>query len=523
MPHQELHDWMPRFEYLGEPLGSFLLQNERKGMDAYHSLSRGSSSTASELDPLQVTALTQQGAFLLPDKELCDELVDDFFQWVAPILPVIDMTSFLNEYKNGRSSLLLFQTILLTASKISKSPRLLHAAGSKMSASGTFYKRAKALYDAGYESDRIAILQSLILMGWYCEDPRGVQTTFYWTRTAIAVAQSMGMHRSVTSANLSPPEKRLYKLIWWTLFTRDRLLSVCLGHPMGINLAHCDVETINERNVAETEDLARQPYLSQPLHAAFVVQYVKLSEIIGHIYSTYYSPGSKAGKEESETCLEYEKRLTNWLQQRPPEMVWQKAPHEFWASVLHLHYCAAICLLHRAYMQARKEKLPSEDSSPTSGVHLSQEAAYSAASCITDIVETLMSSSQLNSTTPFIVYCLYSALLVHIQRIHTHTGPTLFPITSRADVCLYALRELSKSWTVANLVYTMFCYLLTMNLEKNGGPGHGQPHVALPHIQPQVAVPSPNVDTSFTRFTATSGFDFQAMGLLNLEVGQFSA
>ena len=37
----------------------------------------------------------------------------------------------------------------------------------------TFYKRAKALFEANYEDDRITIVQSLLLMGWYWEGPEG--------------------------------------------------------------------------------------------------------------------------------------------------------------------------------------------------------------------------------------------------------------------------------------------------------------------------------------------------------------
>ena len=208
--------WMPRVEYLGESLGLSALQDERNDMDVYHPLSLGSSSSVPcGLDTLQLAILAQQGAFLLPDTELCDELVDGFFQHVAPVLPVVDKTSFLSQYRNekesGHLSLLLLQAVLLAASKMSKSPRLWQIAGSNsMSASECFYKRAKALYDAEYESDRVIVLQSLSLIGWYCEDPRGITaapevseanliavgvgTTFYWSRIAIAVAQSIGIH-----------------------------------------------------------------------------------------------------------------------------------------------------------------------------------------------------------------------------------------------------------------------------------------------------------------------------------------
>ena len=108
---------------------------------------------------------------------------------------------------------------------------------------------------------------------------------------------------------------------------------------MGINLADCDVEMLDESDFVETDD--DSSLLTCPLnllHAAFFVQYVKLCKIIGQIFSTYYSATSKVDKQASQTHLEYDKRLTTWRQQRLPEMVWQKWAHEFWTSILGLHY-----------------------------------------------------------------------------------------------------------------------------------------------------------------------------------------
>lgn len=49
----------------------------------------------------------------------------------------------------------------------------------------TFYKRAKALYDANYEDDRVTIVQALILMGWYWESPEGSTHTSSATSTRL--------------------------------------------------------------------------------------------------------------------------------------------------------------------------------------------------------------------------------------------------------------------------------------------------------------------------------------------------
>ena len=113
------------------------------------------------------------------------------------------------------------------------------------------------------------------------------KNVFYWSRVAVIVAQGSGMHRryvtwtdaqawsgivsdamrkrhhpctpganrgrkralsgahhlalvlttrSVENSQLSKGDKRLWKRIWWTLFTRDRSVAVALGRPVSINI-----------------------------------------------------------------------------------------------------------------------------------------------------------------------------------------------------------------------------------------------------------------------------------------------
>ena len=71
------------------------------------------------------------------------------------------------------------------------------------------------------------------LMGWFWEGPEDVtKNVFYWTRVAVNIAQGIGMHRSVESSQLSKADKRLWKRVWWTIFTRDRSCAVALGRQI---------------------------------------------------------------------------------------------------------------------------------------------------------------------------------------------------------------------------------------------------------------------------------------------------
>ena len=212
-----------RVAFLGESSNLSLLVHDRHGTtDVVHyplpETVRGSSARLTDLDNVEIEILHQRGAFLLPPRQLCDELVEAYFTWVAPVVPIINRSRFMRRYRDPKNppSLLLLQSILLAGSRVCSNPQLMDANGSTNPAATTFYKRAKALYDANYEDDRVTIVQALVLMGWYWEGPEGelamelfqiegsflitmlldvTKNVFYWSRVAIVVAQGSGMHR----------------------------------------------------------------------------------------------------------------------------------------------------------------------------------------------------------------------------------------------------------------------------------------------------------------------------------------
>jgi hypothetical protein len=69
-----------------------------------------------------IAFLKAKGSFILPPEELLEELIHCYFDYVHPLLPVLDPASFLCRYEaEGPSgvSLLLLQTILFAASNVS--------------------------------------------------------------------------------------------------------------------------------------------------------------------------------------------------------------------------------------------------------------------------------------------------------------------------------------------------------------------------------------------------------------------
>jgi hypothetical protein len=66
----------------------------------------------------------------------------------------------------------------------------------RQEARNEMYNRAKDLYDADYETDKITVSQALFLMSFWRGGPLLEKDTRHWLGAAISLAQTKGMHRS---------------------------------------------------------------------------------------------------------------------------------------------------------------------------------------------------------------------------------------------------------------------------------------------------------------------------------------
>lgn len=456
-----------RVAYLGESSNLTLLVQDKAGTtDVVHyplpdSFGSGGRGRPLDLDDTEMEILGRRGAFLLPPKALCDELVDAYFEWVAPIVPVINRNRFMRQYRDPDNppSILLLQAMLLAGSRVCNSQALMDANHSTTPAALTFYKRAKALYDANYEDDRVTIVQALVLMGWYWEGPEDVtKNVFYWSRVATIVAQGSGMHRSVEGSQLSKADKKLWKRIWWTLFTRDRSVAVALGRPIHINTDDSDVEMVCEEDFIEDEDGQSSQYPPNPLHVQFFLQYVKLCEIMGLVLSQQYSVAAKARRQNAIDLTHSDMALADWLSNCPKTVYWQADRYEFWAALLHSNYYTTLCLLHRAHMppatsQNKYTGLPEEN-------YPSRNIAFQAAAMITTIIENLTTHGEIQYAPAFIVYSLFSALIMHVYQNRSSNPSVVTATQERMRICMNALNDVSRVWLVAKMVYTLFQSIL---------------------------------------------------------------
>lgn len=127
-----------------------------------------------DFDPLELEILNRREAFSLPPKDVCDILVKIFFEWIAPILPVVNRQDFMRKYHSPDETgppVLLLQAMFMVAARFTANQQSSDGRGISPR---VFYKKTKALYNAGYEKDSMTILQAVILLGMYWDGPDGM-------------------------------------------------------------------------------------------------------------------------------------------------------------------------------------------------------------------------------------------------------------------------------------------------------------------------------------------------------------
>ncbi|GIJ83380.1 hypothetical protein Asppvi_002199 [Aspergillus pseudoviridinutans] len=373
------------------------------------------------LEPLDVDILNQRHAFDLPSQAVCDALVDVFFKWIAPVLPVIDRHDFMHRYRNPQNppSILLIQAVLMVASRFHHNAQ---SSGNGVISPRVFYKKVKALYDAGYERDPTTVLQAVVLLGVYWDGPDDLTESgiFYWSRLGIALAQEHGLHQSENYVTLSATKRRIWKRIWWTLYTRDRSVAAAFGRPLHINSEDCTVEPLKESDFIEYDE--QNDSSTDRTAALFFMQSTEDSRMKG--------------------AAQCELGLNDWLVSCPSELQWRQSRHNFWSAILCSTFYTIVCQLHL---------LQSPDSSKEA-----QSSAFHAATSIVSILETLQSKGELKYTPSFIICHAVVSFVTLRSQMEASIPSLLHAIRQNLEANLDMLQVLSHTWPIAAIFLELF-------------------------------------------------------------------
>lgn len=153
-----------QLRYYGKSSGFYMLKNSKNFQNRafqFNSKGYGLDSTDSPSFPFVVDP------FELPPKDLSNHLLDLYFRYFYPLLPILHKKSFMASIQDDSIPSpppILLNAIYAVASRVSPDVRVRSIPTKPETAGDVFFERARMLLDLEWDNFRVYTVQSLLLM-----------------------------------------------------------------------------------------------------------------------------------------------------------------------------------------------------------------------------------------------------------------------------------------------------------------------------------------------------------------------
>ncbi len=298
---------------------------------------------------------------------MISSLVNDYFEHIAPLFPIVSKSDFANS--ESPSPLLLYVMCGVAATRRGKPKDVFSAIRGVINGmirnndvlSDSSYENVQALVCSQspqfpqYDTDMSSYSQLILsLVGDLNAQPvaKTVSACVNRISAAIRMAQDLGMHREggqkiETAAQLARIE--LKRRVWACCVILDRWYAMCLGIPQIIDIYDCDVLVPCPCDVVPGK-VATEWTLSPTMDFGHISEHLKLTILIGRILKTIYSPtGLMHTSDEQLTNLNMD--MNEWRANLPQELRFTGNGSSHAAGLLHCTWVAANFLFCRVFMR----------------------------------------------------------------------------------------------------------------------------------------------------------------------------
>lgn len=174
------------------------------------------------------------GAFSLPSPDIILDLFQAYFSFFHRHYPILDRIVIAEHYRprdgHAPPSPLLRQSVLFTAAGHCDDTVIDQLGlGDRLTCRRILFRRAKALGDADHEHDKPTLVQATFLMSFWWEKPTDQKDTWHWLGVSISLAVTIGTHRDTSNSGLSVTDQKMWRRIWWSLFTEDKHAAAAMS------------------------------------------------------------------------------------------------------------------------------------------------------------------------------------------------------------------------------------------------------------------------------------------------------
>ncbi|KAJ5748788.1 uncharacterized protein N7511_010484 [Penicillium nucicola] len=316
--------------------------------------------------------LALKGALRIVPIELRNQLLGAYIKYVHPLLPIIDLQSFLCgamvEDETRFTSPLLHQAVMLAGSAFIAQEAATGAGfSSRKALRRTLFERAKLLYEFETENDAYTQIQALLLMTHWHGSGVGHKDPIYWFDLAYSTAERVNLLGSLEPGSFSHKHR-----LWWCLYVRDRILSLGFRRPLRIPNSDVTMSLLESTKYYSSElyhDLillmlgeasAMLKWENQERMMLLFIQEIKLAHCVGVIVEYFYHdtwtaipsgeavytlvPKAEISQDAIASC---EQLLKTWMQNLPPWHITSPL-HSFHQAFLYLLHLTAMSILHIA-------------------------------------------------------------------------------------------------------------------------------------------------------------------------------
>ncbi|RDL30745.1 Uncharacterized protein BP5553_10090 [Venustampulla echinocandica] len=471
--------------------------------------------------PEDINYLWTKGSFTLPPHHIREALIRCYFHHVHPFSPILDANDFLLNYEKGRMSLLLLWSMFLAAASfIDESMLTEDLFPSRKALKCAMYQRAKALYDADYEKDKITLIQSVFLMGhWYTttDDRAG---PWHWTGIAIGLSHTVGLHHlPITAHQVSHGPRPFWRRLWWSLYCREVWLSLGLGRPMRIALDDSDTAMpgTGDSDVISPELIGEvsRKYLPEELSYLFEIwlDFVKLTAALGNVLSkNYRAKGVKLSRADIE-------RSESEIRASYPTFPGSNNQGRVVASHIYLfklYFEAAIIVLYRPHILDSPREVSAADQGAWRTIAC--QKTRTAASNASGAVNSMMAEDLIGLCHTIAVIALIPPMQIHLFESTSSTPMAREMGKHNLALCMLAMDELRRSYVSADAAYKLF--KAAINKVDNAPPHEEQGHPS--SLIPSAATRPAEGAMDGNLADWPDGYDLSTAGIISDLWGPFS-
>jgi hypothetical protein len=393
---------------------------------------------------VRMKTLQAEGTFSFPPMEVRVELLKAYFKWFHSHFAVVDEADIWDAHEGSTLSPLLLQAMLfIGVIHCEESTLTALGWGNRHRAKWLFYIRAKDIYDATHESNKIYVIQALFLMSFWRAGALLEKDARHWLGTAISLAQTKALHR--TGETGDEKSSQLKRRLWWAIYVRERQCGSALGLPNRIRDEDCDITPLTNSDFASAFNTSAAAYTTQR-SVEYIVGMTQLAVFLGHIIDAGYLPNRTLRDSDRSRLRD---QLYAWREQLSPVIQLQCDTGDlpdFQASTLQLAYNNLLILLYRTSFILDEN----------GGAMNDGNVALQAAARSSRIVEDILPTGNIAHAQIHVITNLFNTLCIHVAHLRRSTGVNRTLAEHRAKLCLMGLQELQKTWELTNWVLQLF-------------------------------------------------------------------